>query len=170
MGARTAGDDRPAVGTRPGEPRWPATGAGYRRSEISATIGSGDALWERATTDLMRWRVKTRSGFRVTPDAVARPGARPVIVARALGCSIREPVEVTEVARTLGRVGFAYRTLPGHPVDGEEAFILHRAGDAVVLTVRSLTRPARSGLWRFAYPLLRVAQLEARRRYLRALR
>ncbi|MBN9199793.1 MAG: DUF1990 family protein, partial [Microbacterium chocolatum] len=68
------------------------------------------------------------------------------------------------------RVGFAYRTLPGHPVHGEEAFIVHRRGAEVVFTVRSLTAPAPSGGWRWAYPLLRVAQVVARRRYLRALR
>ncbi|MGA7148988.1 MAG: DUF1990 family protein, partial [Microbacterium sp.] len=59
---------------------------------------------------------------------------------------------------------------PGHPVSGEEAFIVHRDGDTVTLTVRSLTRPARELRWRLAYPGLLVAQKVARRRYLRALR
>ena len=70
------------------------------------------------------------------------------------------------------RVGFAYRTLPGHPVDGEEAFVVHRDtvdGD-ITLTVRSLTRAAPQQPWRAIHPLLRIAQRVARRRYLRALR
>jgi uncharacterized protein (UPF0548 family) len=67
-------------------------------------------------------------------------------------------------------VGFAYRTLPGHPISGEEAFIVHREGQAVVLTIRSLTRPSDEVKWRLAYPGLLLAQQFARRRYLRALR
>jgi uncharacterized protein (UPF0548 family) len=40
----------------------------------------------------------------------------------------------------------------------------------VWLTVRSLTRPAHQQPWRALYPILRIAQRVARRRYLRALR
>ena len=87
-----------------------------------------------------------------------------------LWVTVREPVEVVEVVESATRVGFSYRTLPGHPVSGEEAFIVHRNGDDVVLTIRSLTRPAPEQPWRALFPLLRVAQLVARRRYLRALR
>ena len=50
--------------------------------------------------------------------------------------------------------------------------VIHRSttdGD-IVLTVRSLTRPALQQPWRALYPLLRIAQVVARRRYLRALR
>jgi uncharacterized protein (UPF0548 family) len=68
------------------------------------------------------------------------------------------------------RVGFSYRTLPGHPVDGEEAFILERSAAGIRLIVRSLTSPAPRGLWRALFPLLLIAQAVAHRRYLRALR
>ena len=67
-------------------------------------------------------------------------------------------------------VGFSYRALPGHPVRGEETFVVHRDGDTVLLTIRSLTRPAPRGFWRAAYPALLVAQRVARARYVRALR
>jgi uncharacterized protein (UPF0548 family) len=39
---------------------------------------------------------------------------------------VREPVRVVAVADLPDRRGFAYDTLPGHPVTGEEAFIAHR--------------------------------------------
>ena len=84
--------------------------------------------------------------------------------------TISEPVQVEVVTEGATRVGFSYRTLAGHPVTGEEAFIVHRDGDDVFLTIRSLTAPAASRLWRALYPLLRIAQVVARRRYLRALR
>lgn len=156
--------------TRPADDPWPPTGDRYRRWERSAEIGRGDGVWDWAASEVLRWGVKTRSGFTVHPDDPAAEGARPVIMAHPFGLSIREPVEVVAVVETPERVGFAYRTLPGHPVSGEEAFILSRDGDAVTLTIRSLTRAADSWGWRASYPALRIAQEVARRRYFRALR
>lgn len=155
--------------TAPAAERWPAAPAGYRRFERTTVVGTGDAAWSRACADLLRWRVKTRSGFTVSPAAEVEVGDRPIITARAAGLSIREPVEVVAVVREPACVGFAYRTLAGHPVRGEEAFILRRHGDAVTLTLRSLTRPSAQPGWALLYPLLRVAQAMARRRYRSAL-
>ncbi len=78
--------------------------------------------------------------------------------------------QVVSVVREPLRTGFSYRTLPGHHVSGEEAFIVHRDGDAVWLTIRSLTAPAPGGGWRRLFPLLLVAQSLVRQRYRRALR
>lgn len=84
---------------------------------------------------------------------------------------ITEPVEVVAVVATDTRVGFAYGTLTGHPVSGEEAFIVHRdEQDRVWLTLRSLTRAAPTGAWRPVFPALLVAQRIFRWRYQRALR
>ncbi|MGA1812349.1 DUF1990 family protein [Frondihabitans sp. 4ASC-45] len=156
--------------TAPSLPAWPATSASYRRSEVSAVIGRGDAAWSRASTGVLRWEVKTRSGFRVDDGRPVVAGRRVTVTAQVAGVRVVEPVQVVEVVDEPSRVGFSYRTLPGHPVDGEEAFVVHRSGDDVVLTIRSLTRPAPQQPWRGLYPLLRVAQVVARRRYLRALR
>jgi uncharacterized protein (UPF0548 family) len=156
--------------TRPADRIWDDRSRGFRRWEQSTILGTGDAVWEWATEELLRWGVKTRSGFTVTPVQPAAAGSRPIIRAHAFGLSVLEPVEVVDVVETPDRVGFAYRTLPGHPVSGEEAFIVHRDGPAVVLTIRSLTRPSDEAKWRLAYPGLLVAQHVARRRYLRALR
>ena len=153
--------------TAPALAEWTCVHDGYRGSEVSARIGDGDALWDRATADLLRWRVKTRSGFAVRPEQDVVPGARPHVIVRAFG--IREPVEVVEVVRETDRVGFAYRTLPGHPLDGEEAFVLSRDEAGIRLTVRSLSRPSSRQPWRALVPVLRLAQRVTRRRYLRAL-
>lgn len=133
-------------------------------------IGRGDEAWERASGSVVRWGVKTRSGFRVDDASPVVAGRRVTVTARVAGGRVVEPVQVVEVVDRADRVGFSYRTLPGHPVAGEEAFVVHRAGDDVVLTIRSLTRPAPQQPWRALYPLLQVAQVVARRRYLRALR
>jgi len=156
--------------TRPDLEIWSWSDSRYRRSEASAVIGVGDELWERATAEVLRWGVKTASGFTVHPAAPVMPGARVTVIARVLGIAVVEPVEVVTVVDRPDRVGFAYRTLPGHPVDGEEAFIVHRDGPDVQLTVRSLTRPASQQPWKALHPGLRIVQRVARRRYLRALR
>lgn len=155
--------------TAPGVEPWRVPASRLRRYQRTVTLGAGEELWSRASADLLRWRVKTRSGFDVAPSAPAQVGARPTITVRIAGLRIREPVEVVDVVERPDRVGFAYRTLPGHPVRGEEAFILARGGDTVTLTIRSLTGPSRSPGWFALYPLLRVAQLIARRRYRSAL-
>lgn len=156
--------------TLPHLPVWPSADAAFRRSEVAAVVGHGDEAWNRATHDVLCWKVKTRSGFRVHAEGPVVAGEQLIVTARVLWLTIQEPIEVVSVVQTAQRVGFAYRTLPGHPVSGEEAFIVHRDGDAVVLTIRSLTQAARHQPWRMLYPALRVAQLFARRRYLRALR
>lgn len=158
------------VGTDPAAPTWRTHDAlGFRRFEVTARIGHGDRAWARASRDVLDWKVKTRSGFRVDAGPV-EPGRRVTVRAPLGPWTIREPVEIVAAVRQDDRVGFAYRTRPGHPVRGEEAFIVHRRDDGVVfLTIRSLTAPAASGFWRAVHPFLRVAQWVVRRRYLRAL-
>jgi uncharacterized protein (UPF0548 family)/ligand-binding SRPBCC domain-containing protein len=165
---RALGADR---GTEPAREGWrPDPASPWRRSEISAVVGRGDEAFRRAVADVLSWRVKTRSGFRIDDESRVTPGARRTVTARVGGVRILEPVEVAAVVDTPSRAGFSYRTLPGHPLTGEEAFIVHRAQDDVILTVRSLTAPAPRGGWRYVYPILLLAQRVVRRRYLRALR
>ena len=160
--------------TCPDVQEWPIAATGYRRSEITAVIspdmGDGDAAWERATGQVLRWGVKTASGFSVDSPGPVSLSDRVLVTAHFFGFRVLEPVEVVAVVKRPDRVGFAYRTLPGHPVSGEEAFIVHRNGDQVSLTIRSLTGPAPQQPWKLLYPGLLVLQKLVRRRYLRALR
>ncbi len=165
----------PPTHTHPALADWPnASHPGFRRAEVSTRIGRGDATWARATRDVLSWSVKTRSGFLVDSPGPVAVGDRPVIRARALGISVTEPVEVVAVVNEPTRVGFAYRTLPGHPVLGEEAFIVSREDTSeaagITFTARSLTAPAPHQPWRILHPAARIAQRIAKRRYLRALR
>ena len=156
--------------TSPDLRRWPPSDRKYRRSEVTVVLGHGDAVWKRVAHEVLRWRVKTASGFVVDSTGPVSPGDRVVVRAHLFGFTVVEPVEVVAVVQEPNRSGFSYRTMPGHPVCGEEAFIVHRYGDEVHLTIRSLTRTASEQPWRILYPLLLVAQRIVRRRYLRALR
>jgi len=155
--------------TSPELREWHPSDHGYRRWESSVLVGRGEKVWERATRNVLRWRVKTESGFAVESPGPVSKGDRVTVTARLLGVTVIEPVEVVDVVEEHERVGFAYRTMPGHPVSGEEAFIVYRSGEEVHLTVRSLTRAAPQQPWRALYPLLLVAQRIARRRYLKSL-
>jgi uncharacterized protein (UPF0548 family) len=119
---------------------------------------------------VLAWAVKTRSGFVVGGGAAhVLPGHDYELTFRAGPVSVREPVRVVAVVDESNRAGFAYGTRPGHPVSGEEAFIVHRdSTGAVRFTLRSLTLPA-SG-WRvLAFPVFLAAQRALRHRYLIAL-
>lgn len=164
----------PAGATRPAEEPWPVGITGLRPYARTVVIGRGDTDWHAAADAVLRWGVKRRSGFTVTgrDGAGGRvvEGAEYRITAAFGPFAVREPVRVVAVVDTPDRCGFAYGTLPGHPVSGEEAFVVHRSPDGTVaLTIRSLTRAAPHGPWRLVFPVLLVAQRFFRRRYLRAL-
>ncbi len=146
--------------------------SGYRHFEQQVRLGAGDEYWESTSAALLRWGIKTRSGFSVDPEPAAPVEAddRFRLIAHLGPFRVREPVRVVAVVDRPDRRGFAYGTLPGHPVDGEEAFVVHREADGSVwLTLRSLTRAA-SGWWRPAFPAALVAQRFYRWRYVRAFR
>ena len=160
--------------TSPAAQVWSTQAGTYRSFERTVVVGFGDAFWEQASAALMAWGVKTRSGFRVETASgkslEVREGVEYRLIALLGPLRVREPVRVVAVVDLPDRRGFAYGTLDGHPVSGEEAFVLHRgAGGEVTLTLRSLTRPGRRG-WRLVFPLALVAQRWYRRRYQRALR
>ncbi|RBY89000.1 DUF1990 domain-containing protein [Blastococcus sp. TBT05-19] len=162
----------PAGVTAPGDAVSSAP-AGRRAYERSVLVGRGDECWVHARAALLSWGVKTRSGFAVEPASGSGPGVRGGadywLVASVGPLRIREPARVVAVVDRPDRCGFAYGTLEGHPVSGEEAFVLHRGDDGDVrLTLRSVTAPG-AGRWRLAFPGVLIAQRWYRRRYARAL-
>jgi uncharacterized protein (UPF0548 family) len=169
----TAALTGPAAGsTHPADALWTPL-PGWRGHERTVVTGSGAAHWAAVSAAVLEWGVKTRSGFAVEPAGGrlhVAVDAEPWLVASVGPFTVREPVRVVAVVAGPDRCGFAYGTLPGHPVSGEEAFVVSRAPEGTVsLTLRSLTRPA-PGRWRPVFPLLLVAQRLYRRRYLRAFR
>lgn len=154
--------------------RWSGVPSGFRPYEHTVHIGDSDAQWFRATEAVLAWGVKTRSGFAVRPstgtDMRVVEDADYTLVASVGPFRIREPVRIVSVVDLPDRCGFAYATRPGHPVTGEEAFIVHRSPDGRVwFTLRSLTQPGR-GRWRLAFPAILIAQRWYRLRYVRAMR
>lgn len=145
---------------------------GFRATERRAAIGSGEARWDFARQEVLRWGISTRIGVDVVSD-IAPSGRVQVgdpaelVVPMPLGV-LRESVQVVWVVDERRRAGFGYGTLPGHPLIGEQAFIVDWGDDDVVrLTIRAFSRA--SGRWRLLAPLLPVVRRVVRRRALRAL-
>jgi uncharacterized protein (UPF0548 family) len=137
-------------------------------------LGSGADVWLSASAAVLTWAVKTRSGFTIQPETPTSPphvvaGQKYWLTAHIGPLRIREPAFVVEVVNRADRCGFAYGTLEGHPVSGEEAFVVHRDENGVVrLTLRSIVRPP-TGIWRPLFPVALIAQHRYRARYRRAL-
>ena len=143
--------------------------AGYRHLRVKRTIGVGRAAFTRAAAALLDWQVQRRSGARVLAAGGVTEGSEALLRFGPGRLSVAAPVQVVHVVDEPRRRGFAYGTLPGHPVSGEEAFVVElRSDDAVVLTVTAFSRPARWAV-RIAGPLAGLGQRLMAERYLRSL-
>ena len=140
--------------------------AGYRHVRASRRIGTGRDRFARAAEAVMRYGMLRGAGVRVSASAeVARPGAD---VLGRLG-PFAAPCRVVYVIDEPDRRGFAYGSLPGHAVRGEEMFAVRYdpAGGGVYAEVAAFSRPA---TWwsRLGAPVLALAQTVVTRRYLNA--
>lgn len=142
---------------------------GYHHLHRSRTLGTGDAVFERAKEGIEQWQAHLGAGLRVAPtDAPVEDGV--VAIAVRLG-----PVWVTAACRVVwtvdeaDRFGFAYGTLPHHPEAGEERFVVERrAHDRIVFQIAAFSRGA-DPVTRLAGPVGRSIQRRATDRYLDAL-
>ncbi|MEJ7649427.1 MAG: DUF1990 domain-containing protein [Nakamurella sp.] len=141
---------------------------GYRTFRRSRSLRRTDL--EGAAAELLGWAMQTGSGLRVAAsDPTVVSGT---VAERRLGpgrFSLRIPCRVVAVIDEPERRGFAYGTLPGHPVSGEEAFFVERLTDgSLQATVVAFSRPA-TLLSRLGGPGTRLVQRLMSARYLRAL-
>lgn len=98
-----------------------------------------------------------------------RSGMSAVLVGTYGPFRFRAPVRIVYVTDDENRKGFAYGTLPGHPLSGEEAFSVERyPDDSVWITIRSFYRTVNSAYR--AIPFVpRIVQRALTNRYSRAL-
>jgi uncharacterized protein (UPF0548 family) len=143
---------------------------GFAKLRRTRRVGQGRDDFEAAAEAVMRWEAQRVLGVRV--DAPERVTAGAELRAHlGLGpLAITAPARVVYVVDEPRRRGFAYGTLPGHPVSGEESFVVELLPDDTVLfTVSAYSRPAR---WftRLAGPVGRSFQRVMAGRYLAAIR
>jgi uncharacterized protein (UPF0548 family) len=144
--------------------------AGYHHVGGGALLGSGAEVFTRACGGLRSWRAHQLRGVRVFPaDTPPEVGGTVVVTFGARIGAIAAPCRIVEVVEEPQRYGFAYGTLPGHPEQGEELFIVSIAEDDTVrFDIRAFSRPG-DAFTRLAGPLGRGVQSLATKGYLRAI-
>jgi uncharacterized protein (UPF0548 family) len=144
---------------------------GYRHDEYVMILGQGDGLFARAVEGLRRWEAHRGAGLRLRPDAPELREGTTVVQALALPViSAIAACRIVYVVDEPGCFGFAYGSLPAHPEQGEEAFVVHRDADGSVRFVITVFSRPRHPLARLGAPVTRRIQQDITRRYLEALK
>jgi uncharacterized protein (UPF0548 family) len=144
---------------------------GFHHHRDSIGLGSGRPAFERSVAGLQEWRAHHVPGIRVFRDTeTIRPGTHVVVTLGLPVLALAAPCRVVAVVDEPDRWGFAYGTLPGHPEQGEEAFVVSIAGDDTVrFEITAFSRPG-DALVRVSGPVGRVTQVAATKAYLGGLR
>jgi uncharacterized protein (UPF0548 family) len=142
--------------------------AGYEHTTRRVRAGSGDRVFADASESLLSWNMHRRSGLSVAADGRAAVDSTVVL---GLGYRLVAviPCRVVYVIDEPGRAGFAYGTLPDHPEQGEERFVVTQDETGTVwFEITVFSRPG-GVLIRCVQPAAKVIQSIWTRRYERAL-
>lgn len=150
------------------QPRMPRR---YRWLRLQTRAGVGEQRFDQLADRLMRWQLHADSGLDVAASTNgAEPGAVVMATYHLARMPIRTRCRVLYVIDEPGCRGFAYGTLPGHPLRGEERFVVeHGDDDTVRFTLRSFSQPA-GMLPRLGGPVTRLVQSRINQHYLDAVR
>jgi uncharacterized protein (UPF0548 family) len=143
---------------------------GYRHDRWKIDLGPDeDRRFERAGEAVLDWAAQRGAGIRIVPDTPARTDLTFVLVLRLPVGFVLATARVVQVVQSDERIGFAYGTLPSHPEEGEEVFLVGRSDGRVTFEVAAFSRP-RDPLARLGAPFTRWLQVRTNKTYLEALR
>jgi uncharacterized protein (UPF0548 family) len=166
-------------GLKSAEPTYSDIGAtlagkrpeGFHHDSYQAELGHGPQIFERAVTGLKTWKAHRLPGMGVFPDGQEiLTGATVVVTLGTPIVALAVPCRIVSVIDGQTRWGFAYGTLPGHPEQGEEAFIVSITPDqSVRFEIEAFSLPG-DPLVRLSGPIGRGIQKDGTAGYLRALK
>ena len=144
---------------------------GFHHDSYESALGRGPETFERAVRGLKAWQAHRLPGMRVFPEGQEiRTGATVVVTLGTSLLSLAAPCRIVSVIDGHTRWGFAYGTLPGHPEQGEEAFVVSISPDqSVRFAIKAFSRPG-DPLVRLSGPIGRAMQRGGTGGYLRALK
>ena len=150
---------------------WPSQARGFHHDRYETVLGHGSGTFESAVNGLKTWKAHRVPGVRVFPEAQEiQTGATVVVTFGTTLVALAAPCRVVSVIEGQVRWGFAYGTLPGHPEQGEEAFVVSMSPDeSVRFEILAFSRPADT-IVRLSGPIGRGFQKGGTNGYLRALR
>jgi len=145
--------------------------AGFHHDHYETVLGNGPETLQRAVTGLKAWEAHRLPGMRVFPsDQEIHTGATVVVTLGTPVVALAAPCRIVSVIDGQTRWGFAYGTLPGHPEQGEEAFVVSMSPDETVrFEIEAFSRPG-DPLVRLSGPIGRGIQKGGTGGYLRALK
>lgn len=112
---------------------------GYRRTDHSTSVTD----FERATAAVRSWATHIQGWAHVLPsEAPIVPGCDVAVLAQAAGLWWLAPARVVAVVDEPGRWGFAYGTLEGHVVTGEEFFVVEQTEAGPRFRITASSKPA----------------------------
>jgi len=143
---------------------------GFHHDHYETLLGQGVRTFLRSVEGLKTWRAHRLPGMRVFPDTQEIvTGATVIVTLGSPLIAIAVPCRIVTVAYGPTRWGFAYGTLPGHPEQGEEAFIVSMSPDqSVRFEIEAFSRPGEP-LVRLSGPIGRAMQKGGTAGYLRSL-
>jgi uncharacterized protein (UPF0548 family) len=144
---------------------------GFHHDSYELVLGSGTETFHRAVTGLKNWEAHRIVGVRVFPDErEIQTGATVIVTLGTPLLALAAPCRIVSVIDGQNRWGFAYGTLPGHPEQGEEAFVVSIAPDeSVRFEITAFSRPG-DLLVRLSGPVGRGFQMGGARNYQQALK
>jgi uncharacterized protein (UPF0548 family) len=137
--------------------------AGYVLDHHRVRLGEGLQVFERARAALRDWAMLRVGWVEVCPPgSPIEEGTTVALLARGLGFWALFACRIVRVIEGHGPVesyGFAYGTLPGHALSGEERFTVwwDHAEGSVWYDLLAVSRPSCLA-WRLSYPLVRRIQ------------
>ena len=144
---------------------------GYHHDHSSIVVGHGDAAWAKAQAGIDGWQAATAARITIEPsDAPIAVGTTVGVLTRVGPVQVLAACRIVAVVDEPDRYGFAYGTLPAHPEEGEELFLVTRADDGTIsFEITVFSRP-HDLLTKLGGPVARHVQQRATRRYLEGMR
>ena len=122
-------------------------------------------------TGIRVWCAPRASGIEIVPaDAPIEVDTTVAILSRLGPLHVLAACRIVAVVDEPGRFGFAYGTLPAHPVEGEEAFVVsHDGGGDVTFRIVAFSRP-HDLFTKLGSPIAGRVQARTMRKYLEGMR
>jgi uncharacterized protein (UPF0548 family) len=159
------------------QPSYPEVGAtqgselpsGYRHDHYLRRIG-GLESFDRAVWGLRHWAAHEGAGVHIYPNNQPLTQHSTVLAVLKFGpVRILAPCRIIRVVDSADAFGFSYGTLPGHPEQGEESFVVERHDCGVIFTIVAFSKPVEI-FDRLGGPIARLVQRSTTDRYVEALK
>ena len=144
---------------------------GFRRTLRRERVGNGGVAFRQAREALWRGRMHQEAGLGIFPRELRLSAGTDFMTYVSFGpLTVVNPCRAISVLDEPLRAGLTYGTLAGHPLCGEEEFVVElEPGGTVWLVITAVSKPS-AYYARMGAPLVRWVQSAVAHRFTQALR